>query len=263
MLATMLGGGEDDELDPYGEHIRSSRWPGQFERPEDVFPYAPGGSFSGDPQASRGHRPWTPLARALAATGDQWTLLIVLALANGPKRLSDLRGQLPGISTGVLNRHLQQMLGLELILRQRFRELPPRVEYKLTPGGAALLPIVTGLTRWGMLHMWSLPEPRERIDVGALLELLPTLLAGEHPPDGVVEMIVELPGRMNRHLFNIAQGRVVPVELGSMMPWARLAGAPSHWIDALGPRCETSALQITGDRQLALQLLQALPRMPE
>jgi DNA-binding HxlR family transcriptional regulator len=260
MLACMLGGGEDDELDPYREHMRGFRWPGQFERPEDVFPYAPGGPLPGDSQAFRGQRPWTPLARALAATGDQWTLPIVLALANGPRRLSDLRGQLPGISTGVLNRHLQQMLGLDLILRQRFRELPPRVEYKLTPGGAALLPVLTGLTRWGMLHMWSLPQPRERIDVGALLALLPTLLAGEHPPDGVVEMIVELPGRTDRHLFNIAQGRVVAVELDSMMPWARLAGAPGDWIDALGPRCETGSLRISGDRQLALQLLQALPR---
>ncbi len=260
MLARMLGGGEDDGLDPYGEHVRGARWPGQFEGPEDVFPYAPSGSLAGDPQASRGQRPWTPLARALAAMGDQWTLPIVLALTGGPKRLSDLRGQLPGISTGVLNRHLQQMLALELILRQRFRELPPRVEYKLTSGGAALLPILTDLTRWGMLHMWSLPQPRERIDVGALLGLLPTLLAGEHPPDGVVEMIVELPGRTDRHLFNIAQGRVVAVEPGSMMPWARVAGPPRDWIDALGPRCEASELQITGDRQLALQLLEALPR---
>src|ERR1700680_1258272 len=121
MLALMLGGGEDDELDPYGESIQSSRWPGQFEGPEEAFADVPSGELRRDPQVSRGQRPWTPLARALAATGDQWTLLIVLALANGPRRLSDLRAQLPGISTGVLNRHLQQMLGLELILRQRFR----------------------------------------------------------------------------------------------------------------------------------------------
>jgi DNA-binding HxlR family transcriptional regulator len=262
MLALMLGGGEDDELDPYGEPIRSPRWPGQFQQPEDPFSEAHGGALARDPHAARGHRPWTPLARALAATGDQWTLLIVLALAHGPRRLSDLRAQLPGISTGVLNRQLQQMLSLELILRQRFRELPPRVEYKLTPGGAALLPIVTRLARWGMLHMWSLPQPRERIDVGSLLRLLPTLLADEHPPDGVIEMIIELPEGMDRHLFNIAQGHLATVELGSMMPWTRLAGAPADWIDALGPRCETGMLQITGDRQLALQLLQSLPRLP-
>ncbi len=262
MLALMLGGGEDDELDPYGEPIQSPRWPGQFEEPDEPFAAGPNQELARDAHASRG-RPWTPLSRALAATGDQWTLPIVLALANGPRRLSHLRAQLPGISTGVLNRHLQQMLALELILRQRFRELPPRVEYKLTHGGAALLPIVTDLARWGMVHMWSPPHPRERIDVGSLLRLLPTLLIDEDPPDGVIEMIVELPeGGVDRHLFNITQGHVMPVELGSMMPWARLVGPPSDWIHALGPRREAGALQITGDRQLALQLLQALPRVP-
>jgi DNA-binding HxlR family transcriptional regulator len=261
MLALMLGGGEDDELDPYGEPIQSSRWPEQFARPGFPFPEEPGGALSRESSSSRGHRQWTPLARALAATGDQWTLLIVLALASGPRRLSDLRSQLPGISTGVLNRHLQQMLGLELIMRQRFRELPPRVEYKLTPGGAQLLPIVTALARWGMVHMWSLPQPRERIDIGALLRLLPTLLEREDPPEGVIEMIVELPEGTDCYLFDIAQGRLTPVALGSMMPWARITGGPGDWVDALGPRCETGALQITGDRQLALQLLQALPRL--
>jgi DNA-binding HxlR family transcriptional regulator len=262
MLALMLGGGEDDELDPYGEPIRSPRWPGQFQQPDDMFGDAARGPLPRDPSAPRGQRQWTPLARALAATGDQWTLLIALALADGPRRLSDLRSRLPGISTGVLNRHLQQMLVLDLILRQRFRELPPRVEYKLTAAGEALLPIVAALTRWGMNHRWSLPEPRERIDIGALLQLLPTLLDCEDPPDGVIEMIVELPGGTDRHLFNIVQGRVTPVELGSMMPWARLAGGPGDWIDALGPRCEAGSLAITGDRQLALQLLAALPRLP-
>ncbi len=258
MLARMLRGGEDDELDRYGEPIRSSGWPGQFERAGTPFSERPR-ALPREPPASRGHRQWTPLARALAATGDQWTLPIVLTLADGPRRLSDLRSQLPGISTGVLNRHLQQMLSLELILRQRFRELPPRVEYKLTAGGSALLPIVAALTRWGMLHMWSLPEPSERIDIGALLRLLPLLLDRQHPPDGVVEMIVELPAGGDCHLFNVAQGHVTPVELGSMMPWTRIAGDPGDWIDALGPLRRADGLQITGDRHLALQLLQALP----
>jgi DNA-binding HxlR family transcriptional regulator len=260
MLAHMLGGGEDDELDPYGEPVRSHRWPGQFEEPD---PFAgPSGGPPRDASAPRGQRPWTPLARGLAATGDQWTLLVVLALADGPLRLSDLRSRLPGISTGVLNRHLQQMLALDLILRQRFRELPPRVEYKLTSAGEGLLPIVTALTHWGMSHVWSLPHPRERIDIGAVLRLLPTLLEDQDPPDGVIEMIVELPGETECQLFNVVQGRVMPVELGSMMPWARLTGGPGDWIDALGPRCEAGSLEITGDRQLALQLLAALPRLP-
>jgi DNA-binding HxlR family transcriptional regulator len=100
----------------------------------------------------REHSQWTPLARALLAAGDHWTLLIVAALAAEPLRLSELRVHLPGISAGVLDRHLQQMVELGLIVRERYRELPPRVEYRLSPAGGELVPVVAQLARWGMRH---------------------------------------------------------------------------------------------------------------
>jgi DNA-binding HxlR family transcriptional regulator len=101
----------------------------------------------------RDHGQWTPLARALGATGDRWTLLIAQALADGPQRPVQLRGRLPEISSGVLDRHLQQMVGLGLLLRRRFKEMPPRVELALTEAGRELLPIARALARWGIKHM--------------------------------------------------------------------------------------------------------------
>ncbi|HEY7961864.1 MAG TPA: helix-turn-helix domain-containing protein [Solirubrobacteraceae bacterium] len=206
----------------------------------------------------RENRQWTPLARALAATGHQWTLLIVLALAGSPQRLSALRAHLPGISTGVLNRHLQMMVEQELVVRQRFRELPPRVEYRLGAKGEALLPIVTALARWGMSHMWSDPQPSERIDIGALLRLLPALVERVGLPEGVVEMVVELPKGSECHVFDIAGDRIEPVERGAMLAWTRIVGQPSAWIQALGPEGDTGALRITGEQPLAMRLLAAL-----
>jgi DNA-binding HxlR family transcriptional regulator len=201
------------------------------------------------------------LARALAATGDQWTLLIILQLATKPLRLSELRKYLPGISTGVLNRHLQQMVDLDLLARQRFRELPPRVEYKLTASGQALLPIVTALARWGMKYMWSEPQARERIDIGALLRLLPTLLKEDiRLPSGVVEMVVEKPDDLDRHLFSIDDGRLVAVAPTEKLPWTCIAGGPREWVDALGSPNGSTALEVTGDKQLATAILSALPR---
>jgi len=94
----------------------------------------------------------TPLARALSAMGDRWTLLIALALAHGPQRPVQLRRRLPGISSGVLDRHLQQMVALGLLLRKRFREMPPRVEVALTDAGRELLPIARAMARWGTKH---------------------------------------------------------------------------------------------------------------
>lgn len=95
----------------------------------------------------------TPLAQALNAAGDRWTLLIALALARGPKRPVELQRDLSGISSGVLDRHLQQMVALGLLLRRRFKEMPPRVELALTDVGRELLPIARALARWGAKHM--------------------------------------------------------------------------------------------------------------
>ncbi len=213
------------------------------------------------PPLPREHRQWTPLARALAATGDQWTLLIILQLASTPLRLSDLRRYLPGISTGVLNRHLQQMVDLDLLARQRFRELPPRVEYKLTASGQALLPVVTALARWGMQYMWSDPQAREQVDIGTLLRLLPALLdESTRLPAGVVEMVVETPEQSERHLFNIDGGRLIEVGPAEMMPWTCIAGDALDWVDALGPSHKSSTLEVTGDERLAKAILGALPR---
>jgi DNA-binding HxlR family transcriptional regulator len=102
---------------------------------------------------SRNHSQWLPLARALGATGDRWTLVIVLALAGDPQRPVQLRSRLPEISAGVLDRHLQQMVGLGLLLRRRFKEMPPRVELALTDAGRELLPIADALAQWAVKHM--------------------------------------------------------------------------------------------------------------
>jgi DNA-binding HxlR family transcriptional regulator len=106
-----------------------------------------------DEMNPRAGRTWTPLAGALAATGDHWTLAITLALAPGRTRLAHLRERLPGISTGVLARGLTHMVELGLLTRTRFKEKPPRVEFELTDAGRELVPIAEALSRWGMRHM--------------------------------------------------------------------------------------------------------------
>ena len=105
-----------------------------------------------EPQ-SRHHTQQVALARALVATGDRWTLMIALGLAQNPQRPVELRRRLPGISAGVLDRHLQQMIALGLLLRKRFKEMPPRVELALTEAGRELLPIARAMARWGAKHM--------------------------------------------------------------------------------------------------------------
>ena len=101
---------------------------------------------------SRDHSRQTPLALALSAMGDRWTLQIAQALAGEPQRPVQLRGRLPEISSGVLDRHMQRMVALGLLLRRRFKEMPPRVELALTEAGRELLPIADAMAQWGNRH---------------------------------------------------------------------------------------------------------------
>jgi DNA-binding HxlR family transcriptional regulator len=209
------------------------------------------------PLLPREHHQWTPLARALLAVGDQWTLLILRALADGPPRLAELRARLPGISAGVLNRHLQQMVDLGLVSRQRHRELPPRVEYELTPAGRELLPVVLALARWGIRNLWTRPQPREHIAIGEIFRMLPELLAEERLSGGLLELVVDGRRGRERYVFETVDGRLVPTAPG-LRPATRMAGEPFDWVEALGPRRNYAALQVTGDLQLAKRFLKAL-----
>jgi DNA-binding HxlR family transcriptional regulator len=226
----------------------------------------------------RSHRAWTPLARALTATGDRWTLMIVLALASGRMRLTGLYRRLPGVSTGVLERHVQQMVALGLVSRTRFKEMPPRVELELTDAGRELLPVAGALARWGMRNRWSPPAERERVDVDVLLRILPALLDGQtRLPCGLVEVVLAGADPPVSHVYRVRRGRLSFDECaqdtqdgrrGSKSSRGRrreqasvlVEGDEQAWIAALGPAGDCSRLRLTGDTQLAKSLFDALPR---
>jgi DNA-binding HxlR family transcriptional regulator len=209
----------------------------------------------------RTHRAWTPLARALAATGDHWTLMIAVALAPGRLRLSNLHARLPGVSTGVLERYVQQMVELGLVTRTRFKEMPPRVELELTDTGRELLPIAGALARWGIRNLWSPPRGREQVDAGALLRLLPLLLGEESDlPAGSVAALVADAAPPLRCVYEIADGHLRAVESSPDQPTATVHADAAAWIAALGPDNDTTGLSIAGDAQLVARILDALAR---
>ncbi len=92
---------------------------------------------------------YCPLARATEILGERWTLLVVRELLLGPKRFSDLRRRLCGVSPSVLSERLAQLEERGVV---RQRRLPPPAAsrvYELTAKGAALEPVVVELARWG------------------------------------------------------------------------------------------------------------------
>jgi DNA-binding HxlR family transcriptional regulator len=89
------------------------------------------------------------LAQAAEVVGERWTLLIVRELLLGPKRFTDLRGRLDGLSASVLAERLARLEARGLLAR---RPLPPPAAaraYELTDMGRALEPAVFALLRWG------------------------------------------------------------------------------------------------------------------
>lgn len=114
------------------------------------------------------------VARALDVVGERWTLLIVRNLLLGPRRYSDLLAELPGITTNLLAKRLQDMEAAGLIAR---REEPGVATYELTPRGGALEPVVMELGRWGM-PMLQQPRPGDRVDVALGLLALKRRYAG-------------------------------------------------------------------------------------
>src|SRR4051812_19230725 len=137
---------------------------------------------------------WSPDARALDLVGDKWTLLIVRDLLAGAPRFVQLQHVLRGISTEQPRSRLNRMVADGLLTRQRFREVPPRVEYSLTDRARELAPVIGALARWGYDCAGSAPREGEAIDVGAVFRCSAGLLENA-PPNaaGTAEMPVDDP----------------------------------------------------------------------
>ena len=201
---------------------------------------------------------WSPDARALDLVGDKWTLLIIRDLAAGPRRFVELQRVLPGISTEQLRSRLNRMVADGLLTRQRYREVPPRVDYELTERSRQLMPVLGALAQWGYDWTWTLPRAGEDINVGAIFRLAPGLLEPPAGLSGAVDLIVEGDGESpERHyLVTIGNGSVEVAERNrNGEPSATITGSVAAWVRALGPAGATDDLLISGKRGLADALL--------
>jgi DNA-binding HxlR family transcriptional regulator len=187
--------------------------------------------------------------------GDKWTLLIVRDLAAGPRRFVELQRVLPGISTEQLRSRLNRMVADGLLTRQRYREVPPRVDYELTERSRELMPVLGALARWGFDWTWGAPRPGEDVNVGAIFRLAPGMLTPPENLSGTVEFVVDARGDLPERRFQLTVGRG-HVEIGERgesesEPEARVSGPVSAWVHALGPDGSADNLHVTGQRALA------------
>lgn len=96
--------------------------------------------------------PACPVETTLKLIGNKWKVLVLRDLMPGTKRFGELKQSIGGISQKVLTSKLREMEADGLVERHVFAEVPPRVEYSLTPLGRTLKPVLDAMEQWGTAY---------------------------------------------------------------------------------------------------------------
>jgi DNA-binding HxlR family transcriptional regulator len=113
--------------------------------------------------------PSCPVCRTADIVCGKWTLLLVRDLAEGCSRFCELERSLAGISPRTLSLRLRALEEEGIVERQTFAEVPPRVEYSLTPKGEALIPIIEGMREYGERWLGAACSSEPALDTAAIV----------------------------------------------------------------------------------------------
>lgn len=102
------------------------------------------------------------LEAAMSVLGGKWKPLILYNLAQNVHRYGELRRAIGGVTDKVLIQQLKELERDEVVARIDFQEIPPRVEYSLTPFGQSLATALGGLCVWGTENMQTVERISER-----------------------------------------------------------------------------------------------------
>ena len=104
-----------------------------------------------------------PIKDIMSRFGDKWSIYTILTLGKEEKlRFNELKSQINGVSQRMLTVTLRSLEEDGLVSRQVYSEIPPRVEYSLTPLGQGLLLQLLQLADWAKLNIGQILEARER-----------------------------------------------------------------------------------------------------
>ncbi len=103
-----------------------------------------------------------PIMSTIAMISDKWKVVIICKLKGGTLRFNELMRALHGITQKVLTSQLRELEEDGLVARKIYAEVPPRVEYSLTPLGETLIPVLEQLEQWAQTHSEEVMRARER-----------------------------------------------------------------------------------------------------
>lgn len=203
-------------------------------------------------------------AHALDLIGERWALLVVRELALGPKRFTDLRVGLPGISPNVLAQRLQDLEAASILIRRR---LPPPASvwvYELTDWGLELEPVIRDIGRWAARSP-HLPHGRP-MSVNSVILSLRTMFDPQAAGDFEAKIDLRLEGQTFR--AEISEGRLDLPGTSTGPPDSILAGDPNALAAVIyGGQKLTDAvragdLRVEGDLSAVKRFLTLFP-LPE
>ena len=107
--------------------------------------------------------PDCPIRNVLSRVGDKWSLLVLYSLQHRESvRFKELQRQIPEISQKSLTQTLRTLEVDGFVTREVFPEVPPHVEYSLTPRALSFLPLVENMIKWATENMEEIIKDREK-----------------------------------------------------------------------------------------------------
>jgi len=202
-------------------------------------------------------------AHALEIIGERWALLIVRELIPGPKRFSDLKAALPGISTNILTVRLSELEASHLLVR---RKLPPPAAsqvYELTEWGADLEPLIKELGRWAARS----PNlaPGKPMSAASVMLSFRTMFSPERAGDTRMTLLLILDGLPHRANVEAGELEIEPGQIEG--PDVTVDGDPNLlaglvYGGASLDEAIAAGLQVSGD-QRALQAFSTFFPLPD
>jgi DNA-binding HxlR family transcriptional regulator len=213
---------------------------------------------------ARSYGQYCAAAKALDAVGERWTLLVIRELLTGPKRYTDLRDGLPGISTDLLAARLHDLEAEGLVERQ---VLPPPAAskvYALTDDGSALEPVLVALSRWGARRL-STDQDGEFRSHWLTLSLRSMFTPAAAPDDTVtVDLLVDgdrLRARLDRGALSFDYHPTGPADVLITGDAAAIAGLATNREGDMAANTEGQAV-VEGDPRAISALQQAFGLEP-
>ncbi|CEJ12482.1 winged helix-turn-helix transcriptional regulator [Phreatobacter sp. AB_2022a] len=100
-----------------------------------------------------GNWPGCPVEGALSLIDGKWKGVILFHLLEGTLRFNELRRKVPRVTQRMLTNQLRELEADGLVVRTIYAQVPPKVEYSLSPLGLSLEPVISALKLWGDNHL--------------------------------------------------------------------------------------------------------------